>query len=153
MTFSHRLPSQSAPLIFMLRLAEASQSEPAGKEDSLKFRRTMRALQGELQYCAGPEVSGEERTACLKDVWERIYGLHVFFTASAREAAAIRVNELITLLLLTRRQWRGKTVSAEQLMALAGCLKKMADENHTQELIRQLYKALEASGVDVRAGF
>ncbi|MES2706579.1 MAG: hypothetical protein V4726_08250 [Verrucomicrobiota bacterium] len=83
----------------------------------------------------------------LRDLWRSIYGLHEFFGKSNR------VDDLIHLLIITRKAWLREPLDAARLKALRECLNRMATEPHTVEGMLILGRELEAAGVDLKSGF
>jgi hypothetical protein len=110
-----------------------------------EFRYRMHELCGEALQ-AGQSVSEAERLACLGDLWKHIYGLHEFFGQSNR------VDDLITLLMMSRREWRGLVLDPEKVDVLRKCLDAMATRPHTTELMIELGNELESAGVDLNSG-
>lgn len=111
------------------------------------FRYRMHELAGEVQQLR--LMSGEEDrfTTGLADLWKRIYDLHEYFGKSNR------IDDMIGLLMMARKEWRGIALTPGQLVVVQECLSRMAVEILTEDLMLDLGRKLEAAGVDLNSGF
>jgi hypothetical protein len=112
-----------------------------------EFRYRMHELAGEAQQLGELLREGNGFFAGLADLWKNIYGLHEYADKSDR------MDDMIMLLMMARKEWRGMEIKAEQLDAVQECLNRMATEPHTQKLMLELGKKLKRAGVDLNSGF
>jgi hypothetical protein len=110
--------------------------------DEQAFRYRMHELAGEVQQLKQMCGEDDRYTAGLADLWKRIYDLHEY------TAKSNRIDDLIMLLMMARKEWRGLPLEPEKLAVLQECLSRMARDPHTEELIHDLGDRLEAAGVD-----
>jgi hypothetical protein len=106
------------------------------------FRYRMHELAGEVQLLRQMCGEADRYAAGLADLWMRIYGLHEY------AAKSNRLDDLIMLLMMARKEWRSVPVEPEKLAVLQECLGRMARELHTEELTQDMGDMLEAGGVD-----
>jgi len=111
------------------------------------FRYRMHELCGAAQQTVALAEDSNVFQTELRALWRSIYGLHEFFGKSNR------VDDLITLLLMTRKAWLKEPPQAGQVAALRDCLNEMASNAPTTELMLALGRKLDAAGVDLKSGF
>lgn len=115
--------------------------------DEQAFRYRMHELVGEARLLTEMVGANNRYAAGLADLWERIYGLHECAGKSNR------TDDLIMLLMMARKEWRGRPLDAKKLAVLQECLSRMAKEPFTADLIDKLGEKLETAGVDLNSGF
>ena len=110
------------------------------------FRYRMNELCGEAREIARAATE-EERSAGMGELWSHIYGLHEFFGKSDA------VDDLIGLLIMARKEWKGLMLEKEKVELLRDCLDAMGSQEPTAALAREWSKKLRAAGVDMNSGF
>jgi hypothetical protein len=110
------------------------------------FRYRMNELCGEAREIA-KAIAEEERSAGMDELWSHIYGLHEFFGKSDA------VDDLIGLLVMARKEWKGLMLEKEKVELLRDCLNAMGSNEPTAALAREWSKKLRAAGVDMNSGF
>jgi hypothetical protein len=120
---------------------------PGMSSQEQEFRYRMHELSGEVQQLlrCGPE--DESRLAGAGDLWRHVYGLHEFFGNSNR------MDDMIGLLMMARKEWRGRELESAKLEALRECFDAISTQPHTASLMLELGEGLEREGVDMNSGF
>jgi hypothetical protein len=110
------------------------------------FRYRMHELCGEARRIAESGLA-EERSAGLGELWRHIYGLHEFFGKSPL------VDDLIGLLIMARKEWKGLALEQEKVELLRDCLNAMGSQEPAEAVRLEWSRKLRRAGVDMNSEF